>query len=583
MQFRNIQFPPIRQYSALPLQNGRLPNGYWNNKENVNKFLENLEKKYQLNSSKDWIKLKATDIKSSGGRGLLRKYTLFEIKCLKNKDYHLIKPKIKPKKYWENQNNINKFLEKLKNHYNLKTIEDWKKLNYNQIMIFGGSRLLAKYSVNEIKQLGCPEIKIKYPEIKKITHVPKGYWENEENVKNFINKLTKELNLTTENDWIKLNSNDIKKLGGSVLLQRYSIQKIKKIGFPAYNFSKKEKKPKGFWNNDENIKNSIEKLKVNLGDKTIEEWSQLKRKDLIPFRVNSLLNKISFQQLKFLCCPELKINYPNCLIKKPIKSKHYWKNHENIKKFMIFLEKKLFIQSTDDWVRISKKQIKFYGGAQLVSEYSISELLSIAFPDTNWDHLNVTQKHKRSNQRWLFLQIQKIYKNVEIIEDYFHDQLTRISGFPVQFDIFIPSKNVAIEYHGKQHYEDIPNAFANVETYIQRDNEKTKICKQNGIQLITVPYWWDNNINSLKQIINSENLSLINHDNHDNNDFLSAENPKFVIGNPDFASMKILISVCVHGDEYCGLVAFNELIKEGFFKNIPKHISVSKIHHSFYS
>jgi hypothetical protein len=29
-----------------------------------------------------------------------------------------------------------------------------------------------------------------------------------------------------------------------------------------------------------------------------------------------------------------------------------------------------------------------------------------------------------------------------------------------------------------------------------------------------------------------------------------------------------LITVCIHGDETCGLVAINELIEENYFKNL---------------
>ena len=53
----------------------------------------------------------------------------------------------------------------------------------------------------------------------------------------------------------------------------------------------------------------------------------------------------------------------------------------------------------------------------------------------------------------------------------------------------------------KQHYEDIPALFAPLELYQFRDNEKEKLCKQFGIQLIVIPFWWDNNLESLKQKI----------------------------------------------------------------------------------
>ena len=65
-------------------------------------------------------------------------------------------------------------------------------------------------------------------------------------------------------------------------------------------------------------------------------------------------------------------------------------------------------------------------------------------------------------------------------------------------------RNITIEYHGKQHYEDIPSGFANVETYKNRDIEKEKICSEHGIQLIVIPHWWDNKLDSLRYFLYSK-------------------------------------------------------------------------------
>lgn len=34
-----------------------------------------------------------------------------------------------------------------------------------------------------------------------------------------------------------------------------------------------------------------------------------------------------------------------------------------------------------------------------------------------------------------------------------------------------------------------------------RDKEKEMLCKKYGIKLITIPYWWDNKIDSLKSVV----------------------------------------------------------------------------------
>jgi len=49
---------------------------------------------------------------------------------------------------------------------------------------------------------------------------------------------------------------------------------------------------------------------------------------------------------------------------------------------------------------------------------------------------------------------------------------------------------------------------------------------------------------------------------------------KLVFG-AENAPKKLLVTVCIHGNEICGLVATNELLQEGFFKQIPKDVRVT--------
>ena len=56
--------------------------------------------------------------------------------------------------------------------------------------------------------------------------------------------------------------------------------------------------------------------------------------------------------------------------------------------------------------------------------------------------------------------------------------------------------------------------------------------------------------------------------------FLSPETPFLLLGNPEEATLRLLISVGVHGDEPCGMQAFNELLQNDFFDLLPSHVSV---------
>lgn len=57
-----------------------------------------------------------------------------------------------------------------------------------------------------------------------------------------------------------------------------------------------------------------------------------------------------------------------------------------------------------------------------------------------------------------------------------------------RFDFFIEELNLAIEYNGKQHYEDVKFFSNTLEETQQRDKKKAQYCKDNNIELIVIPY-----------------------------------------------------------------------------------------------
>ena len=57
-------------------------------------------------------------------------------------------------------------------------------------------------------------------------------------------------------------------------------------------------------------------------------------------------------------------------------------------------------------------------------------------------------------------------------------------------DVYVPSKNIAFEYQGKQHYE-VVSFFGGEEqlrNQLERDKRKQQLCKDNGVQLIEWRY-----------------------------------------------------------------------------------------------
>jgi len=80
------------------------------------------------------------------------------------------------------------------------------------------------------------------------------------------------------------------------------------------------------------------------------------------------------------------------------------------------------------------------------------------------------------------------FKNMR--PDFLRNSVTG-GNFNLELDCFSPELGVACEYNGRQHYEFIPHFHRNKEAFLNqqyRDDMKRRICKENGVVLIEVPY-----------------------------------------------------------------------------------------------
>lgn len=63
------------------------------------------------------------------------------------------------------------------------------------------------------------------------------------------------------------------------------------------------------------------------------------------------------------------------------------------------------------------------------------------------------------------------------------------------FDFYLPKYNLIIEFDGQHHYFEV--GFGNYETTKKHDEIKNKYCKDNGINLLRIPYWEGNDIEKI--------------------------------------------------------------------------------------
>ena len=491
----------------LKFENIKRTSKYTKIKEKILEGLLEMKQKYNLETPDDWNSITRKQIQSIIDDSLLKKFSLFELKCMACPEgKSMFKNSKQSSGYWENKENVYEFLDKIKQKYNLETTDDWNSITQKQIKDHGGASLLAKYSMFELKCMAHSDGKLIFDNPKQSS----GYWENKDNVFNFLFELKQKYNLESPEDWDSITRKQIQSNGGGSLLTLYSMFELKCLACPEGKSHFKSKQSSGYWENSENVLNFLFRLEKIYNLNTPEDWNSITQQHIKDNGGSMLLKKYSMFELKSLACPTgtSGFNKP-----KEVKEPGYWQDETNINNFFEELKFKYHLKTLLDWKRISKSQIISQGGNWLFNRNNENLKVKIQFENSNkenitkfipFNELISDSLRKRSSQRWLFLQIQKLFPDEEIVEDYFHSELSRLSGANVQFDVFMIQRNIAIEYHGKHHYEDIPSGFCNLETYKHRDIEKEKLCNQYGIQLIVIPYWWDNTLDSLRTTLNTE-------------------------------------------------------------------------------
>jgi hypothetical protein len=87
--------------------------------------------------------------------------------------------------------------------------------------------------------------------------------------------------------------------------------------------------------------------------------------------------------------------------------------------------------------------------------------------------------------------IEQVYGFENVLTSYRPLWAKSTKGVLLEFDIFIKSKNILIEYNGRQHYEYVPffhKSYKIFEDQKKRDKRKKKLAIKNEMKLIVFKY-----------------------------------------------------------------------------------------------
>ena len=465
---------------------------FFNSIENQRSFLDHLYQKYNVGSLDDWSKIIIRKINKFGAYQLLTYYNNRN-ELLKNIypnfpwDFEKKKKKKEKKttikSLYEQRSIMSDIYIKLK----LKSMEEWRNISVNRMNENGGKKLMKLYK-NDLHLLLLsiyPEYDWNFEKTLHQTKYMKLHFQQ-----SFFDHLYKKLELKSFDDWAKLSSYKIIKNGGKKIINYYkrNLSLALTIIYPNFpwsltfiNYSQR------YFKSKENQRLFMDLLYQKLELKSIDDWSNIALSTFVRNRGVALIKLYNFD-LKLL----LSSIYPE----------HPWKfqsNFSEISNFKIHsillrlnkLREEYQIREKKDWYRLPTE----------IDQLHLLETLNLIYPNESWDKNFIFVRSKKSIQRLLFAQLSKIYSSYLIFENYDHPLIYSSSDLLLEYDLFIPSLNMAMEYQGEQHFDDLPMAYAAVETIQFRDRLKEDFSQRLSINLIYIPYWWDRSPPSLIQTI----------------------------------------------------------------------------------
>ena len=169
---------------------------------------------------------------------------------------------------------------------------------------------------------------------------------------------------------------------------------------------------------------------------------------------------------------------------------------------------KLEINTSEDWKRVTQEQLKSLKGSTLLSQPGgqlplISKFINQKASISNQPQYMSFEKQQRKNQATLHSFAQKLFPNEKVEFNYRHPDLVSCHNKIMELDVFLPSQCLALEFQGEQHFH-WHFLFGSPEQQQTRDQEKRELCKQIGIRLIEIPYWWNQQLDTLASLINNQ-------------------------------------------------------------------------------
>ncbi len=471
----------------------------------------NLGKKLGYKHDKDWYNLNYELVENNLSNRVIvhfkwSPYRIAKFVVRNKSNFHewLMKGQT-PRGFWQNDDNLKRYFKWLKKKKNIKVFDDLYRLKSKDFNV----QLLRRFNdrwINLLEYL-YPKRKF-YPWLFKQSNM--NFWSSKKNQLEYLAWLEKKLKIKKNEDWYKFETSIFKIYKGQGLLQAYNsslftilknlrpdfewLPWLFKIKFRNYGKLKSERL--------EYIKWFEKKFKI----KKESDWYKFHSRHIIKNNGLFVLEYYKPQSIKKV----LKELYPDYDWKDWLfdrTDENFFLSKTNLRTYLDWLYKELNFKKIEDFYTITGDLIDFHNGRGLTNTYPVySDAIIKAYPEIKWD-ITKFGIYKKT-QKNLFNIVKELIPNEEVIWEHRDSKRLRFrysTNAKFEIDIFIPSKKIGIEYQGEQHFRrswkfnNSPKKFKRLQ---ERDIEKRKICKEEGITLLEVLYTWKGDKKSIVNILN---------------------------------------------------------------------------------
>ncbi len=279
----------------------------------------------------------------------------------------------------------------------------------------GGASLLSIYdhSVGKTVLSLFPD----YPLLPwKFSNLPKNYWNDLKNQRQFFDWLAVQLGIKHYTDWYTVMMADLSAKGALPILTRYHSNSIAKALVQLYpehewQLFKFKQTPQNLWNDKGRRKQYFDWIATQLNIKTFEDWYNVTTGDIHAKGGAVLLHHFYGGSL-FKALEELYPHYKWKSWRLTAKQPQYWEDMHNQRDFFDWLGGELGVGVMQDWYKVKTLDVYEKGGAMVLRLYgdSLFKALKAIYPEFNWEPWKFTtvskgfwedMKNQRDYFEWL--------------------------------------------------------------------------------------------------------------------------------------------------------------------------------------